>query len=564
MPLRRTAAGTTPSLKPKTSLSIPLIDSPLPSPVLPSIIPTHGQRRPGSGKRRAFRILSLCAVIFILTRIPLIAVFNAFPLVLGWFVGDQDYQLPPILPDSASPVIMKNEHGRQKWTVHIPADMELPLSLPQMRDLCSNCLQMSQQVSHGKFQSFDYFRPDPNFIDIADRQAKSMLSAENKQDAFCETSLTFVMQSEDAGLGNTLMNLFMSYGLAQKQGRSFFIDDTNWAYGTFSAYFKPLPKPACRPPPLAYRVPCPLQARHLVVSSSNAHLIFGDSFEEYFRSPFVAGETQQKEIFDMAHTGYEALFHIIGDDAVYLQQRILGLNREVRSKGGIAVGVHVRHGDTHPLEAQYSDSYIPLDLYVKKLSTIIRTHLEQADSDSALAQSMISHSKIMLASDDPDVYSSLELGGAERAQNYISLASKSSLDAANDQQELLADENSGWEGGFFQDMFWSLGVAADYSLVGGPLPSNRGPTDSKTLSLGSVAEQHRLQPSKEALSLREWIGRAYLLDLAVLSQSDQVLCGISSASCRLLAVMMGWNKAITRQSWQNIDGNWSWSHSLPR
>jgi hypothetical protein len=507
-------------------------------------------------------------VIFILTRIPFLAIFNAFPLIHKWLAGDHNYHLPPILPGSASPVVMRNDQGRQKWTVHIPTGVESPLSPPQMRELCSNCLQMSQQMSDGKIQSFDFFRRDSNFIDIADRQAKSLLSSEqglvkNEQDEFCETSLTFVMQSEDAGLGNTLMNLWMSYGLAQNQGRSFFIDDSNWAYGEFSTYFKPPPKPACRPPPMTYRVPCPLQARHLIVSSANAHLIFGDNFKEYYRNSFAVGETRQKDIFDMAHSGYEALFHLVGDDAVYLQQRIQGLNREVRSKGGIAVGLHVRHGDSHPLETQYSDSYIPLDMYVKKLGTIIRTHLEQAHGDSALAQSMISHSKIMLASDDPDVYSSLELGGAERAQGYISLASKSVLDAASEQQELLSEENVGWEGGFFQDMFWSLGVAADNSHAGGPLPSNRGPTGPKTLSLESVAEQHRLQPSKEALLLREWIGRAYLLDLAVLSQSDQVICGIGSASCRLLAVMMGWNKAITRQAWQNIDGNWRWSYTLP-
>lgn len=569
MSLRRTAVHS-PALTSKNSLLVPLIDSPLPSPVLPSIVPSHGQRPPGAGKRKAFRIfrlLAVCVIITILIRMPLFQLLSVPSLIQRWLANDRNYQLPSILPVTASPVIMTNEQGRQKWTVHIPAGMEFPLSPAQIRDLSSQCLQMSQQVSGGKHQPFDYSRSDPNFIDITDRQSArqvtGLLSTEQtviqkRPNLYCDSSLTFVMQSEDAGLGTTLMNLWISYGLAQKQGRSFFIDDTNWAYGKFSKYFKLPAKPTCRQPPPALRLPCPLQARHLVVSSSNTPWIFGDSFKEYFKSPFAVSETRQREIFEMARSGYEALFHLVGDDASYLQQRVQGLNRDVRFKGGIAIGIHVRHGDSHPLEPQYKDSYIPLDMYANRVSTIFHAHLQQAQGDTALSQSMASHSKVMLASDDPEVYTSFELGGAERAQSYIALASKSVLDAASN--EGLSNENVGWEGGFFQDMFWSLGVeASDYSELGGPFPSNRGPTEPKTLSVESVAEQRRLRPSKESLQVREWIGRAYLLDVAVLGQSDRVICDVSSASCRLLAVMMGWNKAITHKSWQNIDGNWHWS-----
>lgn len=44
----------------------------------------------------------------------------------------------------------------------------------------------------------------------------------------CERSLTYILESPDAGLGSTLMGLWMSYGLAKKEGRGFFIDDSNW------------------------------------------------------------------------------------------------------------------------------------------------------------------------------------------------------------------------------------------------------------------------------------------------------------------------------------------------
>ena len=46
--------------------------------------------------------------------------------------------------------------------------------------------------------------------------------------SICQRSLTYVLETEDAGFGATMMGLWMSYGLAQKEGRAFFIDDTNW------------------------------------------------------------------------------------------------------------------------------------------------------------------------------------------------------------------------------------------------------------------------------------------------------------------------------------------------
>jgi len=44
----------------------------------------------------------------------------------------------------------------------------------------------------------------------------------------CEKTLTYVMETEDAGFGNSMMKLWMSFGLAMKEGRAFFIDDTRW------------------------------------------------------------------------------------------------------------------------------------------------------------------------------------------------------------------------------------------------------------------------------------------------------------------------------------------------
>ena len=58
--------------------------------------------------------------------------------------------------------------------------------------------------------------------------------------------------------------------------------------------------------------------------------------------------------------------------------------------------------------------------------------------------------------------------------------------------------------------------------------------------------------------MRELIGRGYLLDLSVLGQSDGVVCAVSSATCRVLGVMLGFD-AIKEGRWVNVDDRRAWS-----
>lgn len=44
----------------------------------------------------------------------------------------------------------------------------------------------------------------------------------------CERSLTYVLETTDAGIGKTLMGLWLAYGLAKREDRAFFIDDAYW------------------------------------------------------------------------------------------------------------------------------------------------------------------------------------------------------------------------------------------------------------------------------------------------------------------------------------------------
>ncbi|KAL2010133.1 hypothetical protein VTN00DRAFT_5940 [Thermoascus crustaceus] len=601
MALRRTP--TTSSFGPtplsKYGLQATFLDSPLPSPGLPSILPRHGKKPASRWKRKIVRLLIWIAGLLAILRLALPALRRKSSIATNHPSPDaKSYEIvaADVLPDKPVPIMVTDERGRQKWTVSIPSTVGFPLSPSEYYDICAQCDEISRHVANMKSRrsvNHGYYHKDQNFIDVADAEKHGLLpeqaseqkhhssgrivgfedshlgdrsstSENNNQANVCERSLTYVMQTEDAGLGRTLMGLWMSYGLARKEGRAFFVDDTNWAYGRYTTYFKPPPKPNCLPPPPTHRVPCPHQARHLVVSTATAPWTFGDSFVDYFQDSRKAGIARQKPIFDLLRAGYEALFNLADDDASYLSKRVGELEASTRKKGGIQVGVHVRRGDLHPLEFQYERSYIPLEKYADAARRFIESTLN-SHPDEHTKVDVVMSSKVVLASDDPEVYDAAELRNAEKAQQRISLASKSAIDAvvaSLGQAKKPMEENVGWEGGFFKDIFWSLGAPPSTPAAGSPLPSRRKPTPHPRSEQIARTSDFHFHPTEQALKLRELIGRAYLLDLAVLGHADRIVCGVSSITCRLLAVMMGWDRALLGSGWQNVDGSWNWSGSL--
>lgn len=249
-----------------------------------------------------------------------------------------------------------------------------------------------------------------------------------------------------------------------------------------------------------------------------------------------------KPIFQFARQGYEALFKLSSADDDYVSGRVDVLKNQTeipapKEGNGMIIGLHVRRGDRHPYEFQYSDSYVPLDRYSDKARELLQTAYKSGSSENMAAEM---HSLMVVASDDPDVYYSEEFSHAARAQEFIALASKSpsSTPASGDHAPIrrFVEEAVGWEGGFFSGMFWSLGRT----------------------SVPGTATTH-VPPTEAALHLRELVGRAYLLDLAVLGRvSDKLVCTVSAMGCRLLGVMMGWDRAIVEKGWVNIDGDFDW------
>ncbi|KAF1836818.1 hypothetical protein BDW02DRAFT_492914 [Decorospora gaudefroyi] len=566
-----------------------LAKSPPPSPSLPSLLPKHGKKasQPSHAKLVKRILLGCCAVAFLLW-IILRQLYTASQQAVSYEdESGEEWEMVggSRLPQEPSALALQDAKGKMRWTVSIPANYEFPLRPAQYREIChqsmelSHTLRQAAQASSGfAKRMLNYYQQDQYYIDVqeAEEQAllppskaagrpKGFVEDEAIQDGFsteglkvCDRTLTYVMETEDAGFGNTLMRLWMSYGLAKAENRSFFIDDTRWPYGKYLSYFQPPPSTNCLPPPPSHIVPCPHTARHIVVSSPTIKSTFGHSFTDEYEDATKMRVMRQANIFALARTGYEALFKLRTDDAEYVQKHALELYSPVKSEGGISIGMHVRHGDKHPMEYEYQKDYIPLARYIEAARDLYIELIENAhskkqkrslfspfppssqNSNHHLYTARHNAAQMVLASDDPLVYESPELGHAVRAQDRIVLATKAALEAAQSspQKNKWIDEITGWEGGFYTNVFFSLGQPVGNAEDVGKLSNNE-----------RVPEQ--------AMKLRELVGRAYLLDLAVLGKADTIVCGVSSTTCRLLGVMLGW-EGVVGGKWRNVDGEFEW------
>ncbi len=548
-----------------------LVFSPPPSPGLPSLSPPlkkpkkglKGLVRPSRVVRLVFWAVASFLLFYIVTslidRVPAAtAPSTATDPDGGFEMIGQDH-----LPDFPTPIVVTDSKGKSRWTVSIPSGYDFPLSIAEYSDLCTECHEVSGPNSFLDVKEAEKagLLPSPAARAGADskRGQHGYLVGESEvgaQKPFCEKSMTFVLESQDAGIGRALMMLWTAYGIAQSEGRAFFIDDSRWAYGEYTEIFQPPPVPECRPPPRHEMLPCPRQARHLVASAATAEDVFGP-LQSDLTHPGAVDASSQRVAFDLARQGYEALFKLNKDDSAYADGRARELSAKrlvPKTKGkqnGFAIGMHIRRGDRRPLEFQYQNSYVPLDLYAEAARQLLADRYDRSGPSGGEDAAAKAHSFTIVASDDPMVYESDEIAGGGRthlAQERIKLASKRVLEEAKMERNVMrkfVDDTFGWEGGFFSAMFWNLGV------------SETVPTHAPKASSSSSRAAPR--PSSETIRLRSLVGRAYMMDLAVLADSsDAVVCTVSAMGCRLLAVMMGWEHGIEKGNWVNIDGGYPW------
>lgn len=576
-----------------------IFNSPPPSPGLPLPQQAPRMRKPSSTPRpsRVFRCLLWLSGFLLILYLAAQSVRQGQVVpVIGWGrASDEAYEMvgQDDLPDFPTPIVVTDRRGRAKWTVSIPPNYQFPLTTNEYSDVCAKCREVAMRVhalhTHNPVEKaqITFNRGDAGndryFMDVKDAEKHGflpgavgtvpgrdgdLLGAEKNTPAdkpACASSLTFVLESDDAGMGKTLMSLWTAYGLARREGRAFFIEDARWAYGDYANIFDVPPPPACRPPPRHEMIPCPRNARHLVISSANAHDVLGARVPDgdaYAEGPAAGLDRRpaQRELFALAREGYEALFRLNSADREYVVGRVAEQRARtatsaaegVTPHAGRIVGVHVRHGDRHPLEFQYADSYIPLAAYADAAHARLNatTLLAGGGGDHATA-AVRAKSLLVLASDDPLVYDADEFRGAARAQEQIRLAGKEELPPSSSRPDKsvmhkFVDETFGWEGGFFAAMFWNLGLS----------PSAAAGNNAAGIGPGAAA------PGAEAIRLRSLVGRAYMMDLAVLADLTEgggVVCAVGAMGCRLLAVMMGAERAFARGEWVNVDGEFGWN-----
>lgn len=556
-----------------------LIFSPPPSPRLPSL-PQKRKRASSikvlvSSPRRTIRFVVYIAGFialfyfvsgFVQTRFGTPRLFDEYEMVAG-----------DGLPDFPTPIIVGNGPKHTKWTVSIPHKYRFPLSMGEYAEMMDHCreasvrsrstdMEMDQSLQKALSVSIAH---DDKFVDIAEAEKTNLLpptdriltiegkgrfigARETIGKSVCQSSITYVLESTDAGLGQALMKMWTYYGLAKATGREFFLEDSNWGYGDYLDMFQAPPEPSCRPPPRHHMLPCPVDARHLVISNVNAKELLPILLERHI--PIDKDDNPEKQIMELASVGYNALFRLNKDDQAYVDKRVQFFKQEAKSDelmtaNAPIIGMHVRRGDRHPLEYQYKQTYIPAEVYLDRAHVLVDDHY----NNSMWAAEETHRSITLIASDDPMVYREAAFAGSALAQDRIKLATKPPK--ADEDEDLdpihpFIEETFGWEGGFYSPMFWNLGTERRNNAANAP---------TGAASYGVEAATSRPKPKKSTLQLRSYMGRAYMMDLAVLAgASDKVVCAVSAMGCRLLGVMLGWEEAIEEERWVNVDGDESW------
>lgn len=230
------------------------LDSPLPSPALPSIVPRHGKKPDPYRFRRILRVLLRvsiwCCGLLAVYWLGLRLIHHRGPS-RGRSVLVANSEQEALLKEPTA-VVVVDRKGKPKWTVAIPARLAFPLIPNQYTNIChqSDQLRKSQSPKGETPHDHHYYSKDPHFMDIAEAEKDLLLVTRNDEMEYggnglvgmdsgqhtsrqrdikiCEKSLTYVLESPDASLGLTLMGLWMSYGLAKKESRGFFVDDSNW------------------------------------------------------------------------------------------------------------------------------------------------------------------------------------------------------------------------------------------------------------------------------------------------------------------------------------------------
>ena len=400
------------------------------------------------------------------------------------------------------------------WTVPLPT---LPLTPEALRRSCD----AAHNYHHGGHQHHDYYWADPTFVDpTAAAAAAAGGGGGGGADGRTLVYALAAASGSAQGLAESLLEVFSAYGLAAAEQRRFILDDRDWPWGGWEDYFlAPPPASSSSPPPgtgpavPVEAVPCPRHAQAIVAAHTTRTYMFGHAFSEHFERPRFAGSRRQQRIFALVAAGYAHLFQLqpaLEEDA---QARVRALT--ARAGDGAWVAVHVRRGSLKPHTWAWHKSAIPLDVFVNAAVELI-------DSAAGQQPARQQRGRVVVVSDDRAVPDAPQLAGSFSPWN------------SNGRQG-GGGGGTGMAGGYSPDQLLALPMA-DRVALGREF----------VVQLRVVAELLSRRNSSDPSS-----GEGA-------SSQAGVVCAAGSATCRLLAIMLGWELSVEMERWKDIDGGLGW------
>lgn len=153
----------------------------------------------------------------------------------GYYLVDRSH-----LPEDPTALIVHDDRGKRKWTVWVPPQSTFPLRPWEYQEICAQADDLRKDLKRGRASFLGmksgYYGVDRTFIEVDAAVSGGMLpnSAAHIPDddtdhrKVCKKSLTFVMETDDVSMGNSMLALWLAYGLAQTESRAFFVDDSRW------------------------------------------------------------------------------------------------------------------------------------------------------------------------------------------------------------------------------------------------------------------------------------------------------------------------------------------------
>lgn len=199
-----------------------LLNSPLPSPALPALVPRHGKKPPKLNTRKALRLLLWLAIgVSLYCLVSLVLNNTAKPSLAAipyLTSSGRTYEIAGDveLPDYPTPFSFADKTGQKHWTIFVPQHLDFPLAAADYVDICSHAEEVARHAgNHGAKHQHPY-HADSHFMDVGEAQEAGYLPpqiqiarpGEDLSLPVCEKSLIYILDGTDAGLGSTLLGLW--------------------------------------------------------------------------------------------------------------------------------------------------------------------------------------------------------------------------------------------------------------------------------------------------------------------------------------------------------------------